>query len=339
MKVFKTERIILFNSKIPPKAEVIIPKLESKESEKKILSEAKPNLIPNNFLGKKISHFVVNKPDENTKKLNLKEGRWNPEEQALFIKGIVKFGIKWKNISSLIDTRTPNQIRSHAQKVFKKLKRRKDEKLGIDFTSKSITSFNDMIKHIKSVNSDYNIGNIFLYMINKCESDGQNINLNEIIINKNDKNIINDDLDKLNINNDIYKFNNINNINNKNIIDLKENIRNNGINVNNINNPITPNINNRLNNLLMNDLLITNQNLINNIYNQLNLILDDYIQKTIATNIINNANGNMLNFFLNYYNNICKNLVPNNSKDNNNIPFSNQTSNISNATVSSNNNN
>ena len=338
MKVFKTERIILFNSKLLPKEEEIIPKIESKESEMKILSEAKPASsfnLKNNFLGKKIRHFIVAKPGENQKKINLKEGRWDPEEQSLFIQGIVKFGIKWKSISSLIDTRTPNQIRSHAQKVFKKLKKRKDEKLGIDFTSKSITSFNDMIKHIKSVNSDYNLGNIFLYMINKCEPDNQNNYLDEIFINKNKKNLINEDLDKLNINNDVYRNNNINN---KNILDIKENIMNNSTNINNANNinyHINTNINNSINNLPMNDLLITNQNLINNIYNQLNLLIDDCIQKTIATNIINTANSNIFNYFLNYYNNIYKNIIQDNSK-NNSIPLSNQTSN---ATVSSINNN
>ena len=51
--------------------------------------------------------------------------------------------------------------------------------LGIDFTSENINNINDMISHIKSVNKDYNIITVFLYLSeqsyqeknesNKCE--------------------------------------------------------------------------------------------------------------------------------------------------------------------------
>lgn len=323
MKMFKTEKTILFNSKNFPKEEAIKTKNIPKESKMKILSETNVNLIKNKFLGKKIHRFIVAKSDEIQQKNIVKEGRWNPEEQTRFIHGIVKYGIKWKEISSLIDTRTPNQIRSHAQKVFKKLKRRKDRQLGIDFTSKSITNFNDMINHVKSVNNEYNIEKIFLYMINKSEPNSPNKNINKIIINKNNKNILNKDLNKLNINNDTY------NNNDKNIIDVKNNIINNEININIPNYNISTNIINNINNLPINDLLITNQNLINTIYNQLNILFDDYIKNLIATNIINNANNNnILNYFLNYYNNIYTNLIQANL-NHNHIPFNNQKSSMS----------
>ena len=39
-----------------------------------------------------------------------------------------------------------------------------DTELGIDFTSENINNINDMISHIKSVNKDYNIITVFLYL-------------------------------------------------------------------------------------------------------------------------------------------------------------------------------
>ena len=52
-------------------------------------------------------------------------GRWTPEEHRLFLEGILRFGRDWKKIQQLIRTRTLVQIRTHAQKVFKKVAERK----------------------------------------------------------------------------------------------------------------------------------------------------------------------------------------------------------------------
>ena len=52
-----------------------------------------------------------------------KRGRWTEKEQEQFLEGIMKFGNEWKNIQKYVQTRTPTQIRSHAQKFFLKLKR------------------------------------------------------------------------------------------------------------------------------------------------------------------------------------------------------------------------
>ena len=73
-----------------------------------------------------------------------------------------KYGPNWKKITDLIPNRTGIQIRTHANKFYKKLKKYKDEELGIDFTSDSIQSFKDMIDHIKSINNNFSVYQIFL---------------------------------------------------------------------------------------------------------------------------------------------------------------------------------
>ena len=50
-------------------------------------------------------------------------GRWTKKEQELFIIFFNIHGRNWEKISSLIKTRNTTQIRSHAQKYFKKLKK------------------------------------------------------------------------------------------------------------------------------------------------------------------------------------------------------------------------
>lgn len=48
-------------------------------------------------------------------------GRWSEIEDFLFMYGLKHFGRNWRKISKLIQTRTPDQVRSHAQKHEKKL--------------------------------------------------------------------------------------------------------------------------------------------------------------------------------------------------------------------------
>ena len=55
-------------------------------------------------------------------------GRCSKEENALFVKGLEIFGTSWRKIRKLIPTRTCDQIRSHSQKYFKALiKKRRDK--------------------------------------------------------------------------------------------------------------------------------------------------------------------------------------------------------------------
>ena len=75
--------------------------------------------------------------------------------------------MKWKKLKKIIKTRTAEQIRSHCQKLFRKLKNCKNEEIGIDFTSDNINNMIDILNHIKSVNKTYEIVNVLLYMSEK----------------------------------------------------------------------------------------------------------------------------------------------------------------------------
>ena len=135
--------------------------------------------ISQTFLHKKRYIFRIEK--NNTP--NQKDGRWTLKEHIQFLKALDKFGINginWKKISGLIPSRTTIQIRSHCLKFFKKLKKCKDERLKIDFTARNIKNINDMIRHVKSVNKDYNIVMVFLYLSEKCSFDKNSQNIYEV---------------------------------------------------------------------------------------------------------------------------------------------------------------
>jgi SHAQKYF class myb-like DNA-binding protein len=51
-----------------------------------------------------------------------KEGHWTEEEHELFLKCWSKYGKSWKKLSEIMKTRTNEQIRTHAQKYFQKLR-------------------------------------------------------------------------------------------------------------------------------------------------------------------------------------------------------------------------
>ena len=145
------------------------------------------------------------------------EGRWSEEEHEKFLEGIVIYGINWKRVKTLIETRTNRQVRSHAQKFFYKMKLCKDESLGIDFTSNTIRNLRDMINHIKNNNSNYNIINVFKYLTYKFDNLGK-LRKNKNIAFKRSKlstqsNIINLKEDNSNIKDNNLFFNQINNIN------------------------------------------------------------------------------------------------------------------------------
>ena len=157
--MFKTERIIKFKAKRVGK--------QNNNVNNKLLfqtqayfanskSENNKELLQKMLLNPKLYPFRVYNYDSNLFNPAI-TGRWKFKEHMLFLEGLDKYSANWKKICPLIKTRTPNQVRSHAQKFFLKLKQVKDKQIGIDFTSDNINSIRDMINNIKSINIDYDI--------------------------------------------------------------------------------------------------------------------------------------------------------------------------------------
>ena len=76
-------------------------------------------------------------------------GRWSKEENFLFFQGLEKFGNDWKKIQENIKTRTTTQARSHAQKIFLKIKSR-----NFICIPNKITTLQELFKRIKSFPQD-----------------------------------------------------------------------------------------------------------------------------------------------------------------------------------------
>ena len=245
------------------------------------------------LLGKKKIHFIVKKEEEEEVKdkkpvkfvISIsKKGHWSLEEHKRFVEAIVKYGIQWEKVKYAVKTRTDIQVRSHAQKFYKKLKKYKNEQLGIDFTSDTIHNINDMIAHVRSVNDDYDLVKIFLYFPKLCEmqtenvdsEEDENINIFEHLSNDNKKEIFQKD------NNKTSKMNNR--------INENRNYNRQNFNINNINNPL---------NLYSNYIYTINYNIditiMSYIYNQIilnggfNLLLVNYLTN-LSHIYINNLN-------------------------------------------------
>ena len=148
--MFETERIILKKAKKAPKKNNNIKNKLLFKTQEYYPRCLNPRLNHDSYLPNRVI-----------------SGRWKFKEHIQFLEGLDKYGVNWKKIRSLIKTRTLGQIRSHAQKFFLKLKQVKDEQIGIDFTSDNINSIRDMINNIKSINSDYDIIKVFLYLSEK----------------------------------------------------------------------------------------------------------------------------------------------------------------------------
>ena len=301
MKVWKTERIIYFKPKIQKKSENKITFNTNKN-----ISNSKPNLDPKFLSKKKLSLFKVENFAEyypNEDKI-ANSGRWSLKEHIQFIQALDKYGVNWKIIRKMIRTRTATQIRSHCQKFFIKLKKCKDEELGIDFTLDHINNMNDILAHIKSVNKNFDVVNVLLYMSGKYCPNIDSKKLNEIDKAININNIFYNELKNDDDNNNELKYDKIfdENDDNKLSEEIKNNqqLINNGFdNNNNINNNnyfqntnflnyyLYKLINNYINNAM-------NLNLINNINN--NVILGDNIQNLNQFYIFNANNKNTLDY-------------------------------------------
>ena len=294
--MFKTERIILFKAKEAWKKNNV-----NKADFASCKSQNNKELLQKMLLNPKFYPFRVYNYENNSFNPAI-TGRWKFKEHIQFLEGLDKYGVNWKKICPLIKTRTSNQIRSHAQKFFLKLKQVKDEQLGIDFTSDNINSIRDMINNIKSINSDYDLILVFLYLSEKyvvMKKDKKTIkHKKELIIeidnnsssdkntkNENNKDIIinnsNQDIDISNDNNNIFNNNNNISISNNNFMSnifIPDYYNNNLFFMNNINNIANANIyNNFSNNImnqngLLNSITVYNNSIQNNNSNDFNIV-------------------------------------------------------------------
>ena len=149
--MFKTERTILFKAKRARNQNNNINNKLLFQTQAYFASSKSQNdkeLLQKMLLNPKFYPFRVYNYENNTFKPAI-TGRWKFKEHMQFLEGLDKYGVNWKKIYPLIKTRTCDQIRSHAQKFFLKLKQVKDEQLGIDFTSDNINSIRDLINNIK----------------------------------------------------------------------------------------------------------------------------------------------------------------------------------------------
>ena len=192
------------------------------------------DIFPVKMLGKKKMHFQVKNEKKEKEKVQDKnqikfvvssseKGHWSWEEHKRFVEAIAEYGIQWEKVKYAVKTRTDIQIRSHAQKFYKKLKNYRNEQLCIDFTSDTIHNIKDMITHVRSVNDDYDLVKIFLYFPKLCEmqtrnvdlEEDVNINIFENLLNYNKKDTFQKDNNETsNINNRIDENKNENNNNN-----------------------------------------------------------------------------------------------------------------------------
>ena len=280
MKVWKTEKIIQFHPKLAKIAKNIDNNISISNSNKNStnkINNPKQKLSPKLSTTKKTKLFKVETFEEyySSENQTPNSGRWTLKEHILFLQALDKYGVKWKKFQKMIKTRTANQIRSHCQKFFKRLKHCKDAELGIDFTSDNINNMNDVINHIKSVNKNKDVVNVLLYISGKYPSNffSRRSTIIEKAVNVN--NLFEDDI----------KSNNDNEINSNKVLQINEanklyeEKRNK-----------QQSINNSLNN---NNSFKQNTNFFNynyNIYNSLNI----YSINAKIMNFVNNINNNII---------------------------------------------
>ena len=301
--MFKTQRIISFkakrgeqndsyiNNKILSKTDNLFA--NSKSQNEKELFQKMP-------INQKLYPFKVYTLNEDLITPAI-SGRWKLKEHIQFLEGLDKYGTDWKKICPLIKTRTANQIRSHAQKFYLKLKHAKDNQLGIDFTSNDIKNIRDMINHIKSINSDYDIIKVFLFLSEKCSIDKK----------EKKKNILK------------KKF----------IIKAakKSNFDKNNNNINNFQNNIKNNDSDRFSNgdnQEMNDYpkLIENRFVNNNIFNNISTSNIDFMNHIFIPNYFNNMifiNNHNIIGNINIFNNFSNNIMVQNELENKLSPYNN----------------
>lgn len=80
-------------------------------------------------------------------------GRWTKAEKERFITALAKFGKNWKKVEAYVGTRVSEQIRSHAQKYFMKLK----DKDGLNISEENFEKKDTIITEEPKANTNYTI--------------------------------------------------------------------------------------------------------------------------------------------------------------------------------------
>ena len=260
MNPFNTKKNINFkkNKKPELKTEKILSKINLNSSEtnkdlkqKKFLSKKKVRYRNKGFYCN--NNKINNERNYSKKRKDSKNGRWTLKEHIEFLNGIAKYGNDLNKIK--INSRNSFQLRSHAQKFFKKLKKVNDEQLGINFTSNYIKNLKDMVIHIKAINKNYDITNVFLYLSEKYEKRVKLKKKRNYIKNNNKENKENKEI-LLNEGKNNNMANNINNTenyegNNKLLDKINMDLINNFVAYSYINIVLINNINEQLKNLLI----------------------------------------------------------------------------------------
>lgn len=128
------------------------------------------------FLGKK--RFITKNRYSKIKKIDKEKisyGLWNKSEHNKFIEALYIYNCEWEKIKEYLGNRTRNQIRSHSQKFFLRLKNFKDIQLGLDFTSMYINNLKIIVDMIKQKEKSLNISIQLLYIISEKISFGKNV--------------------------------------------------------------------------------------------------------------------------------------------------------------------
>ncbi len=93
--------------------------------------------------------------------------RWSKKEKLKFLECFYKYGFDWKKIYKNITSRTPTQIRSHAQKFLLILRKFKDDSLGIDFTNNIYEDREKLLNKIREIINNNEKGNMLMVLTNK----------------------------------------------------------------------------------------------------------------------------------------------------------------------------
>mmetsp|Transcript_28030 Transcript_28030/g.58432 ORF Transcript_28030/g.58432 Transcript_28030/m.58432 type:complete len:351 (+) Transcript_28030:114-1166(+) len=94
---------------------------KARKNDKKLMVEMEANYSYNTFNVRAGSNRACQNNDRTKKALVQNSGRWKAEEHRLFLTAVCEHGRNWDKIAAFIETRTPTQVRTHAQKYYSRL--------------------------------------------------------------------------------------------------------------------------------------------------------------------------------------------------------------------------